>query len=817
MKKTILSAALAAVLTFTSAAAVIPAIDVSASAASELTYGDFTYTINGENVTIVNYNGSDSYVEIPDMIDGRYVTEIGENAFRNRVYDALGYRRLSDEPNDTLVRVSLPNHLKVIGQLAFKDCVALESVVFPNSLTTLHYGAFKGCSSLNEVIMGNNVSNFYDYASDKNRYPDRCFQDCTSLSRISLSETINEIGHRDNGSSFSGCTSLYEIYFRSDKINEFTSGFTSLYYWLNDNDIIKGINYHFKSQESYDSANIICTTDYYSSYYASKLFDVFEENGIGNFYVTPLSESHAKVTFNTNGGDTANTELWTLNGQMVSEEIPPTKKDCEFVGWYTNREGTGEPWDFSTDRVYSDMTLYAKWRSEQHTVKFDAQGGSCSVSKQDYSYGSAMGSLPVPTRTNYKFIGWYTRPNNGGELYTESTIMPRSDITLYAGWLQEGKSLIVTYNPNGGSCDTEKSMVGYDQTIPNLPTPTLKGSKFLEWNTSPYGDGDTYTSSTRVKVPDLTLYAIWDVQKYTLTFNANKGTVGTTSKQIAYNSAIGSLPTPKRDGYEFMGWYYNDGRKASASDIMPSENTKLTAKWRGFEYMILFDPRSGTVSSDTKFVCCGDNVGTLPTPTRKGYQFMGWYTKTGCKGTKYTSTTEMPEKDITLYAGWKKISGYATSVKLNQKSLTLGVGQKSTLNAETTPVYTLDTLKWTSSNTNVAAVSNKGVVTAKSAGTATIKVTTSKGKTASVKVTVKKAVSKISVPYATRSINIGQVVTISPTPTGYAGSSYTWTSSSPTVAKVDSEGNVTGLKKGTATITVKAYNGASATVKITVK
>lgn len=787
MKKRITSMFLALLIAVSGLFITLPA----SAADSDLTYGDFSYKINGSEVTITKYNGSDSYVEVPDMIDGRYVTEIGSYAFTQTEKDYNEPNNIKIIGNCTLKKISLPNYLGRIMSYAFCDCTSLESIVLPNSLNWWSEGVFNGCTSLSEIVMGKNItktsSTFGIYSSNV----------CSAIDVISLSEGFDTITN-EKKISYSGWSDLSDVFIRSNvEFNEF--------YFEPCRQV--SIHFHFPSKESCETA-------------LQSHLDYYHRNGDNGdckytFDFIPLSESHSKVTFDTNGGDTANSELWTLTGQMVSEEIPPAKKDCEFMGWYTNREGTGEPWDFTTDRVYSDMTLYAKWRPVQYSIKFNAQGGTCSEVSRDYSFGIALGSLPIPSKLNYQFIGWYTRPNAGGELYTENTLMPRSDITLYAGWLQEGKSIVVTFDPNGGTCDTQKALVGYNEAISGLPTPKLNGSKFLGWNTSPNGSGTYYTSATKVRTLDLTLYAIWNIQSYTLTFDPNGGTVKTASRKVKFDSRIGSLPTPKRDGYEFIGWYYSDGTRATKYDLMPARDTTLYAKWRGFEYMILFDARSGKCSTESKYVNCGDRVGTLPVPTRNGYQFMGWYTKTKCNGVKYTSTTIMPEMDITLYAGWKKVTEYATSVKLNVSKQTMGVGQKITLKATTDPVYTLDKFTWTSNNPNVAQVSKDGVVTAKSTGTATITVKTTKGKTASVKITVKKAVTNIKPSFTSRTLKVGQNAKASVKITGYAGK-LTWGSSNPAVATGDSSGNICAKSKGSCTITIKAYNGVKATIKIKV-
>ena len=744
--KKALCAVMAGVTALTSVVMTVPA------AAEGQSYNGLEYEVNGSEITITKYTGSDSSVYIPDMIDGRKVVKIGKEAFSG---------------NETIEHVRFPAYLEEIWDSAFKECSSLQEAVFPVSMTYIGWSAFQNCTGISDIVFGSAVKMSFTFIG------------CDNVEDISLypSESYN---YNDYHHTISfNCQNLSNVYYFGEAPNKGDS-FTDMFPgWT--------------------------TRDYYALKSDNEKIAEFD----------PKS-THSIVTFDPNSG-TGGTKLYALKNQQVSEPVPPEKKDCEFVGWYTNPEGKGEPWDFVMDRVSSDMTLYAKYRPLQFSVTFDAQGGSCDVKQKDYSFGLAMGELPVPTRTNYQFIGWYSRADGNGDLYTNSTIMPRSDTKLYAAWLQEGKSLVVDFSGNGGELDSEKVLVPYNTAISSFPNATRKGCTFVEWNSKADGTGDTYNKNTKVIHNNLTLYAIWKTKSPTVTLDPNKGTVSKDSFTVKYNTAIGNIPAPKRDGYEFTGWYYQDGRKFSSTDKMPDKDIKLTAKWRGFEYMILFDAKKGTMpGEDTMYASCGDKIGKLPVPVRKGYEFTGWYTKSNGKGTKYTADPEMPEKDLSLYAGWKKITQYATAVKFNAKSVTVGVGESVALNAVTTPVLTLDKLTWSSTNTKIAAVSDKGVITGKSAGKATVKVTTSKGKTATIKIVVKKAATSLKVPYSTRTIKTGQTVKATATANGYTGT-LKWSSSAPAVAKVDQEGNITGLKAGKCVITVKTYNGVQSKITITVK
>ena len=160
----------------------------------------------------------------------------------------------------------------------------------------------------------------------------------------------------------------------------------------------------------------------------------------------------------------------------------------------------------------------------------------------------------------------------------------------------------------------------------------------------------------------------------------------------------------------------------------------------------------------------------------------------------------------------------ATGVTLNQTSLTLtSVGQTATLQATVSPSNASDkSVTWTSSNPNVASVSN-GVVTAVANGTATITVRTLDGsnKTATCAVTVNIPVQATGVTLNQTSLtltSVGQTATLQVTvsPSNASNKNVTWTSSNPSVASV-SNGVVTAVANGTATITVRTLDGSNKT------
>ena len=162
------------------------------------------------------------------------------------------------------------------------------------------------------------------------------------------------------------------------------------------------------------------------------------------------------------------------------------------------------------------------------------------------------------------------------------------------------------------------------------------------------------------------------------------------------------------------------------------------------------------------------------------------------------------------------------SVKVNRSTLTLGVGESYGIIKTVSPANASQICTWSSSNSSVASVDGNGRVTAKTTGTANITVKTSNGKTASCKVTVKPA--PVSVKISNTSLTLGKGETFIVSESTNSGSyawGFSWSSSNISVAAIEkttgNKAKITAINNGTATITIKTYNGKTATCKVTVK
>jgi len=200
----------------------------------------------------------------------------------------------------------------------------------------------------------------------------------------------------------------------------------------------------------------------------------------------------------------------------------------------------------------------------------------------------------------------------------------------------------------GGTSEETKSYIVHDQYT-SLPAPTKEGYNFLGW----YDEKDNLiVEGTPVTYKNNKLAAKWAVVTYTLTFNPNGGVVNPTNKQIEYGSTYGSLPTPTKTYYKFLGWYDESNQLVSENTKVSNKNHQLTAQWERTTYTVTFNANGGTVSPTSKLVENKSTYGSLPTPTKTSNKFLGWYTSlTG--GTQIASTTIVNlTANQTVYAHW---------------------------------------------------------------------------------------------------------------------------------------------------------------------
>ena len=326
------------------------------------------------------------------------------------------------------------------------------------------------------------------------------------------------------------------------------------------------------------------------------------------------------VTMDTAGGDPIRPIQYTVESEAF--QLPtPVRTGYIFLGW--TGEGITEaqeiieiPQGSTGDRTYT-----ANWQVIEYTITLLDMDGAGTSEALVYTVEQPV-TLPTPTREGYAFLGWTVNSDMAPQL---TVVLPQGSIgnrTYTANWELTGYT--ITMDLNGGSGETALLYTVIDDEFA-LPTPTRNGYEFVGWT----GEGIT-TPQTSVKIPtgstgNKAYTANWQVIEYTITLDTNGGPNVSPIKYTVEDSF--TLPYPLRPGYEFAGWTLDGSGMLPATTLIIYYGTTgdlhYKAEWRLAEYTINMDLNGGSGKEKVVYTITDEDF-ELPTPTRNGYEFVGW-------------------------------------------------------------------------------------------------------------------------------------------------------------------------------------------------
>jgi uncharacterized repeat protein (TIGR02543 family) len=308
-----------------------------------------------------------------------------------------------------------------------------------------------------------------------------------------------------------------------------------------------------------------------------------------------------------------------------------------------------------------DVYVTVTTNETDYTLSYSANGGSGAPSSQK---GTGVGSYTFtisstkPTRTGYTFLGWSLSSTATSASYQPGgSITLTANDTLYAVW--KANTYTVSYNANGGSGAPANQTKTYGVTLTLSNTkPTRTGYTFSAWNTAQNGSGTSYApGGSYTANAAVTLYAQWQINTYTVSYNANGGSGAPSSQTKTYGVSLTlSAVVPTRAGHTFLSWNTKaDGSGtsyAAGGSYTANAAATLYAQWQANAYAVAFDAQGGSVTPASKSVTYGQPYGALPVPERPGYRFDGWFTAAD-GGTQVTAETVVTVTAAqTLYAHW---------------------------------------------------------------------------------------------------------------------------------------------------------------------
>ena len=358
------------------------------------------------------------------------------------------------------------------------------------------------------------------------------------------------------------------------------------------------------------------------------------------------------VTLDTAGGDPIRPIQYTVESEAFL--LPtPVRTGYIFLGW--TGEGITEPQKTIEIPQGStgDRTYTANWQVIEYTIITLLEGGNAGSSEVYFYTVEQTVTLPTPTRTGYTFLGWtgegITTPQPNVTIPKGST----GDKTYIENWKLTEYN--ITMDLNGGSGQEKVVYTMTDEDF-ELPTPTRNGYEFVGWT----GERIT-TPQTSVKIPkgstgNKAYTANWKVIEYTITLDTNGGPVVSPIKYTVEDTF--TLPYILRPGYEFAGWTLDGSGMLPFTPLIIYPGTTgdlhYKAEWRLAEYTITMDLDGGSGQEKVVYTITDEEF-ELPTPTRNGYEFVGW---TGERITTPQTSVKIPKGSTgnkAYTANWKVI------------------------------------------------------------------------------------------------------------------------------------------------------------------
>lgn len=305
-----------------------------------------------------------------------------------------------------------------------------------------------------------------------------------------------------------------------------------------------------------------------------------------------------KAGTNGSGADLTDSFVYGNTATLKDSSAALTRSGYSIGGWSTSDLGAQSYALSASYSAAANLILYPVWTAGTYTVTYNydnATGGNGTASA-NYTSGNPPLTLPSPTKTGNTFAGWHSDSNKtvlvGG---AAANYTPTQSLTLYAKWTIN--QYTITYDGNlsdGGSTPTAVTQ-NYNTTFTVASnTFTKTGHTFVNWNSDQSGNGTWYTegaSTYTIGAANASLYAIWSVNTYTVTYNGNGSDGGTAPVDASspYNygtvvTVLGNSGNLTKAGYTFGGWNtQNDGqgvaRAASSTFTLGAANVILFAVW----------------------------------------------------------------------------------------------------------------------------------------------------------------------------------------------------------------------------------------------
>lgn len=372
---------------------------------------------------------------------------------------------------------------------------------------------------------------------------------------------------------------------------------------------------------------------------AAALRDALGNATVSGNVVMLTGDVSLSSTLNITGG----TMILDLNGMQISITKNKAEAKCISV--------TGGTLEITGGGFISAQTTGTEWFSDRAAIALSYDGGTVRIYRATFNAIASDGTA-------------YTLdPNND---YTVDNMIPAgaymTNSSDYGSTGLVSSSITVALTNYNVSYNTNPGTPSYTIETPDftLPTVTKNGYTFADWtyNGNPVNPTALPTTADRVTSKDMAFGATWTLISYKVVYDVAGGTA---IQDGLYNieTGISSLPTPKREGYVFNGWY-RDNQKVTSIPAGTGDIT-LVAHWTEISYTLSFKTNNDTFIADISYTKA--KPGILPSGlTKEGYMFGGWFQNENFTGSELEAvpfpagTAGQTNIPVMIYAKWIPIS-----------------------------------------------------------------------------------------------------------------------------------------------------------------
>ena len=280
------------------------------------------------------------------------------------------------------------------------------------------------------------------------------------------------------------------------------------------------------------------------------------------------------ISYELDGGtqNPGNVTSYTILDETISL-LSPSKFGYNFLGWFSDDSATAVSEILAGST--GNKTFYARWQVKTFTLSFDYAGADLETGVQSKSitFGEKIGTLPVPSKTDNQFLGWWI----DGEEFTEDTVCNfEGDKTVVARWKENDKPEVkytVTFDSNGGTSVSPLENVSFGSKIQE-PTGVTKTGYTLEgW----YNGGELWNFDSKSVTTDLNLVASWKAVSYTISYELDGGENSSSNpSEYTIESETITFENATKAGYSFRGWYLDGEFKNKVTEIASGSTGNVT-------------------------------------------------------------------------------------------------------------------------------------------------------------------------------------------------------------------------------------------------